>query len=561
MPEPNKTAAEIFLTAMKAGGVDYVFANAGTDFAPILEALIAGRGTGAAYPEFVIAPHENAAVAMAQGYYLATGHPQAAMVHVNVGVANALCGLMNAARDNIPMLFASGRTPVTEEGRRGARDNFIHWGQEMFDQAAMLREIVKWDYELRYPEQAGILVERALAIASSEPRGPVYLSLPRETLAETADVEITPRPIAPASSPQPDVGAIDQAAKIIAAAERPLLITSRVGKSAAAVEALDRLAERFAIPVVEFCANYMCLRTDHPLHAGFNPAPLLETADAVIVADAPVAWPASKTRPPADCRVIHLAPDPLFGGLPYRGFRADLNIATEMAAGLAALSDALETAADSTRVEARRKALIPRLEKERTARLEKAAAPGARITHAYASHCLNKALGPDGVLVNERGALREAMTYSKPGTFFGPTIAGGLGASIGVALGVKLADPSRLVAAAMGDGSCIFNNPVACLQIAAARKLPILIAVLNNCAWQSVQASTVQTYPGGLTSKTNDPPLTSLAPSPDYAAVAEACGAEDISVSDPVALPAALAEAVKTVRNGKNTVLVDIAVA
>ena len=117
-------------------------------------------------------PHENVAVGMAHGYYLVTGRPQAVMVHVNVGTANALMGLLNAARDNVPIFFTSGRTPLTESGRVGSRDLPIHWGQEMCDQAGMLREYVKWDYELRYGEQVAAIVDRALAIAMAAPRGP-----------------------------------------------------------------------------------------------------------------------------------------------------------------------------------------------------------------------------------------------------------------------------------------------------------------------------------------------------------------------------------------------------
>src|SRR5260370_36124940 len=106
------------------------------------------------------------------------------MVHVSVGTANALCGVFNAARANVPILFTAGRSPLTEEGLPGARDTYIHWAQEMFDQAGMLREIVKWDYELRNGVQLEMVIDRALTIAKSPPEGPVYLSLPREVLTE-----------------------------------------------------------------------------------------------------------------------------------------------------------------------------------------------------------------------------------------------------------------------------------------------------------------------------------------------------------------------------------------
>ncbi len=105
------------------------------------------------------------------------------MVHVSVGTANAICGLMNAARDRIPILLTAGRSPILEAGALGARDLRIHWGQEMFDQAGMVRELVKWDYELRDARQVDAVVDRAVGIATTEPKGPIYLTLPRELLA------------------------------------------------------------------------------------------------------------------------------------------------------------------------------------------------------------------------------------------------------------------------------------------------------------------------------------------------------------------------------------------
>src|SRR5262245_32990019 len=121
IPEPPTIAAEAPLMRLKAHGIDYLFANGGTDFAPIIEAYVTGGAKGAAMPQPLIIPHETAAVAMAHGYYLATGRPQAVMVHVNVGLANCIMGLINAASENIPMVVLAGRTPVTEYQRLGAR--------------------------------------------------------------------------------------------------------------------------------------------------------------------------------------------------------------------------------------------------------------------------------------------------------------------------------------------------------------------------------------------------------------------------------------------------------
>ena len=144
-------AGEAFLRALADHGVDYFFANPGTDFPPIVEAFSRAKLSNAKVPTPLVIPHENLAIAMAHGSYAMTGRPAAVMLHVNVGTANAISNLINMNRDNVPVILAAGRTPITEKGKFGGRNRYIHWGQEMFDQAGMLREVVKWDYELRVP--------------------------------------------------------------------------------------------------------------------------------------------------------------------------------------------------------------------------------------------------------------------------------------------------------------------------------------------------------------------------------------------------------------------------
>src|SRR5207237_1758328 len=181
--EPQNDA-DALLAVLAAVGVEALFANGGIDFAPVVEAYARGQKLAWKLPQVVIVPHENMGVAMAHGYTMVTGRPQAMMVHVGVGTANAINNLINASRQNVPILFSDGRTPITESGALpAARNNYIHWAQEHFDQGAMLREFMKWDYELRHAEQVETVLDRALAIAKSEPQGPVYVTLPREILA------------------------------------------------------------------------------------------------------------------------------------------------------------------------------------------------------------------------------------------------------------------------------------------------------------------------------------------------------------------------------------------
>jgi len=136
-------AADVLLARLRANDVRYFFANAGTDFAPIVESLARAKQAGRKTVEPIICGHENAAVSMAHGVTMVSGEPQAVMVHVNVGTANALCGLMNAEREQIPILFMAGRTPIVEEGLPGNRTLNIHWAQEMFDQNGIVRQSVK----------------------------------------------------------------------------------------------------------------------------------------------------------------------------------------------------------------------------------------------------------------------------------------------------------------------------------------------------------------------------------------------------------------------------------
>lgn len=99
------SAAELLLHRLQALDVAYIFINSGTDYPPVIEAWAKARATGQKVPELVICPHENAAIGMAHGYYLGTGKVQAVMVHTNVGLANAACGVINLANSNIPVLI------------------------------------------------------------------------------------------------------------------------------------------------------------------------------------------------------------------------------------------------------------------------------------------------------------------------------------------------------------------------------------------------------------------------------------------------------------------------
>src|SRR5690242_3217034 len=334
-------AAEAFLRALADHGTDYFFANPGTDFPPIVEAFSRAKKTNAKVPKPVLVPHENLAVAMAHGAYAMSGRPQAVMVHVNVGTANTISNLTNLSRDRVPLILAAGRTPITEKGSFGSRNRPIHWAQEMFDQAGMVREIVKWDYELRVPGQIGDVVARSVEVAMAHPRGPVYLVLPREPLSAPMTEPIGPvKPRPQSGQTFPDPQSIATLAEWIVTAERPLIVAATLpGK---AVPALAFLAERCAVPVVTYNPRRVCLPSSHPMHFAFEPGTLLADADLVIVLEADVPWIPQLQHPPAGCRIAHVGEDPFFVRYPMRSFPSDLAVQSGVTRALEALTSAVE---------------------------------------------------------------------------------------------------------------------------------------------------------------------------------------------------------------------------
>ena len=535
-----QSVAAAYLQLLASRGIDYLFGNAGTDFPPIIEAYAQAQKTGARVPKPILVPHENVAVAMAYGVAMASGRMQAVMVHVGLGTANALCGLFNASRQNVPVLFTAGRTPWTESGAAGARNNYINWAQEMFDQGAMLRELVKWDFELRHPAHLEQVVDRAMAMARSAPQGPVYLVLPREVLAAEHGAALASEPtVAPAGMPHPDPALVAQAARWLDEAKRPVLITADAGRSEAAWQALERFASARRVPVVQYRPRYASLSTDHPMHAGYNPAPYVRDADLILVLDCDVPWIPAEVQPAAGAKVVQLGIDPLFSRYPLRGFRSDLTIAGNPAAILELLSQG--------------KARGERLEKNPSAAIS-----GDRMTNRWVTQCINQAKDDDTVLVNEYPLVLEALDVRKPGTYFSHSPAGGLGWAMGASLGVKLARPDATVVACVGDGTYMFGNPTPFHFVSRAQNLPVLTVVFNNRRWGAVHRSTLSLYPDGQAAREHEPPFSTLEPSPDYEKLVEASGGHGERVDDPAALPAALARALRAVREEKRQAVLNV---
>jgi acetolactate synthase-1/2/3 large subunit len=561
-----ENTAQAYLELLRAMGVKYFFGNAGTDFASLIDGFAKFAVEGKTTPIPIQVPHEFCAVSMAHGYHLVTGEPPLVMVHTTVGTANALCGLINAARAHIPLVLSAGRTPITEAGSLGSRDLLIHWAQESFDQGAMVREYVKWDYELRSFTQLETVVRRAFAIAMSEPKGPVYLTLPREVLAEPhsefafADEEIAPSPV---TTTFPDPDRIEEVAALLAQASYPLIITRTYGRNPAAVPALVTLAESFSLPVIEYpFPAHVNFPAGHPLHLGFDPGTLLPKADVILVIDCDVPWVPSMHKPSDDAWVIHLGVDPLHSRYPVWGFPADLAVAADSAVTVPLLTAALQNLrAGREEVIARR---FERLKKEHDAQRaswrQDAAEKGRSqvLTFEWVSHCLNQLKDDDMIFVNEYDLSLRHIEFNTPGSYLGFSPAGGLGWGVGGALGVKLGAPEKTVISVVGDGTYLFSVPSTCHMVSAMYNLPMLIVVCNNGGWSATQLATRGVHPQGWAVRTENFPFGRFATQPAYEMFAQACGGHGEVVRSPQELPAALRRALRVVREEKRQALVNV---
>jgi acetolactate synthase-1/2/3 large subunit len=550
---------------LKALGVDYVFTNSGTDFPPIIEGYAAAKAAGHDLPQPIIAPHEHAAVSMAHGYYQIAGQAQAVMLHTNVGLSNGVTGAINAWCDQIPMILMSGRTPTVEQGRFGARTVPIGWGQEMFDQTALIRETTKWDYELRFPEQIAEVLDRAWAIANSTPKGPVYLSLPREVLCEPGPAEgmDAPSTMAPVVT-SADPAALLAAATALAKAKRPLIIAQRGAGSAEAFAALSDFVDELAIPVAHYWSNQLAIPIAHPMQVGADPDPWLSEADVVLVINSLAPWFPDKTNPNTDATVIQLGPDPLFSRTPIRNFRADITLGGPTDQTLQSLMDQVRTqGGDKNQIAERRKLIIEhsQSDRENTSRIAESGC-ASPMSKEWVSACLGRAIaGRKATVFHELGCPLQPLNLDAHNSYFQEPHSGGLGWGFPAALGAQLADPDRLVFATMGDGSYMFANPTACHFIAEANDLPVIVLVLNNEEWGAVRASVEGLYPSGTARQSNATPMTSLRPSPDFTQTAQASRAHTETITDGADLPAALERAITVATTERRQVLLNIAIA
>lgn len=548
---PNGDVGDAIVAALTAGGVDHLFFTSGAEIVWYQEAIAKAHAHGRPAPRLITMTHEHAGLNAALGYAAASGKPVATAVHVDAGTFHYGGAIHTAAHAGLPVVITAGAPPVAFPGSMpGARERGGHlWLQQSFDQNGIVRNYVKWDHRLEYQDNPALMASRALQVALTEPRGPVYLSVPREiSLLPARDASFpTAVQLGIARPAAPDGEGIGEIARRLVAAERPYVVTSSSGRDPRTIPALVELCELLALPVVQSAQRaYQCFPLDHPLWFG----PMrLDDADAVLVLDANIPWIPGPAAPPAGAYVASIDVDPVKSRTPTFEFTADLRLMSGTLPAIVALTAAVRaalTTGDRPRIVARRSRL-EELQRARGAERERDAVARSTktpIDKLWLSHEIAAFVDDDTIVVDESLPHNELLQYlrcTRPGSYFANPASSG-GWAPGAAFGVKLAVPERPVIATTGDGFYMFGTAGAALWAAKHYGAPFTVVVYQNRAYSTGTTQLAAIYPNSYAARAGFDGGT-FAPPVDFAKEAEGWGAHGENVTDPAEIRPALRRA------------------
>jgi len=562
-------AAEAYVELFNRYGVDYVISSPGTEFVPLWEYLAKYSAQGKK-PSYINARHEGTALSMAKGYAMATGRPQVVLTHVLVGLLHGAMELRALYIDNLPAILIVGQAWTHDGEIYGGMPgpHYLSFTQ-VGGQQRLVQPYVKWSESPSSNANILEIMARAFDIASTDVKGPVLLALSRELMFERATKMRMPRRKPRPSRVQADPGEMQKLAKMTIDAESPLIYTRYLGRNPEAVKSLVEFAELLSLPVFE-TPGYMNFPTDHPLHMGYDVAPYLPEADLVLIIDSsswPPWYPPGSILDISEAKIVFMDLDPLQTKYPSHGYPADMLITADSALALPAMLEVVE----------------PMLERsvdmvhERYGRWE---AEHRRLREEWKNEALSASddypIDPRWLCLNideavNAGAItvHETITHgrivhryiegnrTRPGTHFastGPVAHTGLGQGLGVALGVKQAEPDRMVVALEGDGSFNYNPVSACLGLSQEYGLPFLTVVFDNQSYAAMKQHD-RHYAEGWAVKGGEYYGVYMDPKPDYAKIAEAFGGFGETVEEPAEVKPALERAVEEMGEGRLSLL------
>lgn len=562
MPAVNpETAAQQLLKLAQHLGVDYVFVNLGSDHPAFIEAFARLQVDGGAMPSVISCPHEMTALSAAHGYAMITRRPQMVLVHVDVGTQNLGGSVHNASRGRVPAIIVAGLSPVTTSGERtGSRNEFIHYIQDTPRQHEIVGQYMKWAYELRAAEMVDAVLLRGMQMATTMPEGPVYISGAREIWDAPAPASGEQSAHWPAASLAGlSASAAAEIHQAICAAQRPIVITTYLGRQPAAVARLVELSDRLGLGVCEVSPQYLNFPGDHPHHLGYRRNTLVDEADLILMLDVDVPWIVAKTAPAKDARLFHIDMDPVKTGMGFWHFPAQ---ATYLADSLKALEDLLAAAGNRPAPGRAARCAWIAASKQRLAPPRPQNA-GPEITPEELTEAVRELVTERTLIIFEEPSSTELvppiLRLNRPGGFFH---SGGIGLGWGInaAIGAKLAVPEAEVIALIGDGCFLFGVPSSAYWVAGTYATPHLTVIYNNGGWNSPKLSTLGVHPEGY-AKQHDRYWVTVGSGARLAEIAEATGgAVAYQVTDRQRLKETLRQAMQTVRQGRCAV-VDVKIA
>ena len=557
--------SDALVAAMKLGGIDYLFFVSGSESAFLQEAVAKAQALGTPAPKLVTMIHETVALNAALGASMVTGKPTATSSHVDVGTLHYGGAIHTAWRGAYPVLITGGTGPRAFPGSmRGSRGSGVQWLQEPRDQAEIVRQFTKADHRLEHTDNPGLMVSRLLQIALSEPKGPVYLTMPRETamlpLPGTTRFP-TVEQLGVARPVRPDEDDARAVARWLVKAENPVLFTDRVAHDPEATAELVRLCELLAIPVAESTnSDRMNFPTTHAL---YGTGPTSQEADVVLVFESTTPWIPGKGSPSADAKIAWVAIDPVHSRLKTNEFRADLWLPATASRVARAIHDAatgMLDKSDLSRIAARRSRLEEKKQRmlAESERLAIEAGKSGKPSGRWAAYQLGKILRPDSIVLNDGisngGLVHNYARRHLPGTYFrSGSSTGGWGS--GAAFGMKLARPEQDVVLASGDGYYSFGTPMAALWAARHHKSPFLSMVFVNGTYSTGTTELRQAYPDGYAVRNGNYDGGSFDPPPNFAKYAEAVDGYGEYVTETDRVGPALERAIEEVRKGSPAVV------
>ena len=549
-------------------GIDYIFCSPGTEWPPVWEALAGLKERGVDRPKYINCRHEALAVAMASGYTKVTGRPQAVLLHATAGPLNAAMFLRAAYQERVPMVICCGETAgFGEESRLPDPGNqWIHDLTDIGGPAELLRRCVKWSDRVTSSTILIQSLERAMQIAVEPPAGPVLLGVPFECMLDEISLPEDNRPNRVARPFAIDEPAIQEAVGMLLRAQRPVLVTEHVGRDASVVGPLVELCESLAIPVMEsFRPAFLNFPRSHPLYLPYDPR-RIESADLVLIADAVTPWYPVSKGPKADVKVVFLGDEYPYSRLPFWGYKVDLALIAPPAATLARLLSCIKA---SERFVGNRPAYEERSRRIREEHDKQVAAMqreavehknDAPVDPRWLCQALNESIPANAVIVEEttvhRTLIQNMIPRTEPMSYIA-RVTGGLGVSLGYALGAKLAMKERPVFVLIGDGGFHYNPVPSCLGLAQEYELPIIVVVFNNQRYLSMERGLLKYYPDGVSKKTGVHFGGPILPNPDYRLYADIYGGYGVRVTDPKDIQPAIAQALEHVARGR-LALVDV---